>query len=81
MTKYENATRSLGTLKGYIQNGGSPSDFYEGMELGEIWGYTVAGGLFRDQDDIDSSRHARPSLQASDKVTRPGQVKIADLDR
>jgi len=78
VTKYENATRSLGTLKGYIQNGGSPSDFYEGMELGEMWGYTVAG-LFRDQADIDSSA-THDFTQASDKVTRPGQVKIADLD-
>jgi len=78
VTKYENATRSLGTLKGYIQNGGSPSDFYEGMELGEMWGYTVAG-LFRDQADIDSSA-THDFTQASDKVTRPGQVKIAALD-
>ena len=78
VTKYENATRSLGTLKGYIQNGGSPSDFYEGMELGEMWGYTVAG-LFRDQADIDSSA-THDFTQASDKVTRPGQGKIADLD-
>ena len=78
VTKYENATKSLGTLKGYIQNGGTPSDFYEGMELGEMWGYTVAG-LFRDQADIDSSA-THNFTQASDKVTRPGQVKIADLD-
>ena len=53
-------------------------DYYEGMELGEIWGYRVEG-LFRDQDDIDS--HATQSfLQSSDKVTRPGQVKFADLN-
>ena len=78
ITKYVNDTGSLGTVKGYIQNGGSPSDFYEGMELGEMWGYTVAG-LFRDQADIDSSA-THDFTQASDKVTRPGQVKIADLD-
>ena len=78
VTKYENATRSLGTLKGYIQNGGSPSSYYVGMTVGEIWGYTVAG-LFRDQADIDSSA-IHDFVQASDKVTRPGQVKIADLD-
>ena len=65
VTKYENATRNL-------------DDYYEGMELGEMWGYTVAG-LFRDQADIDSSA-THDFTQASDKVTRPGQVKIADLD-
>ena len=43
-----------------------------------MWGDTVAG-LFRDQADIDSSA-THDFTQASDKVTRPGQVKIADLD-
>ena len=51
VTKYENATRSLGTLKGYIQNGGSPSDFYEGMELGEMW------GVYRSRAVPRSGRH------------------------
>ena len=62
----------------YINPTGNLDDYYEGMELGEIWGYRVEG-LFRDQDDIDS--HATQSfLQSSDKVTRPGQVKFADLN-
>lgn len=62
----------------YINPTGSLDDYYEGMELGEIWGYRVEG-LFRDQDDIDS--HATQSfLQSSDKVARPGQVKFADLN-
>ena len=62
----------------YINSTGNLDDYYEGMELGEIWGYRVEG-LFRDQDDIDS--HATQSfLQSSDKVTRPGQVKFADLN-
>jgi len=78
ITKYANDTGSLGTLKGYIQNGGSPSSYYVGMTLGEIWGYTV-DGLFRDQNDIDNSP-IHNFQQASDKVTRPGQVKVKDLD-
>ena len=78
ITKYVNDTGSLGTVKGFIENGGSPSSYYVGMTVGEIWGYTVAG-LFRDQADIDSSA-IHDFVQASDKVTRPGQVKIADLD-
>ena len=78
ITKYVNDTGSLGTVKGFIENGGSPSSYYVGMTVGEIWGYTVAG-LFRDQADIDSSA-IHDFVQASDKVTRPGQFKIADLD-
>ena len=62
----------------YINPTGSLSDYYVGKTVGEIWGYRVEG-LFRDQADIDS--HARQSfLQSSDKVTRPGEVKFADLN-
>ena len=43
----------------YINPTGNLDDYYEGMELGEIWGYRVEG-LFRDQDDIDS--HATQSF-------------------
>ncbi len=73
ITKYVNDTRSLGTVKGFIENGGSPSSYYVGMTVGEIWGYTVAG-LFRDQADIDSSA-IHDFVQASDKVTRPGRSR------
>ena len=63
----------------YINPTGALGDYYEGKELGEIWGYRVEG-LFRDQEDIDS--HAEQSfLQTLDKVTRPGQVKFADLNQ
>lgn len=78
ITKYANDTGSLGNVKGYIQNGGSPSTCYVGMTIGEIWGYTV-DGLFKDQEEIDASA-VHNFQQASDKMTRPGQVKIKDLD-
>lgn len=78
ITKYANETGTLGSVSGYIQNGGSPSSYYPGMTVGEIWGYTVEG-LFKDQEDIDNSA-IHDFRQASDKVTRPGQVKFADLD-
>ena len=78
ITKYVNDTGSLGTVSGYIQNGGTPSSYYVGMKVGEIWGYTIAG-LFKDQDDIDRSA-IHNFQQASDKITRPGQVKVEDLD-
>lgn len=78
ITKYANETGTLGSVGGYIRNGGSPSSFYPGMTVGEIWGYTVAG-LFRDQADIDNSA-VHNFTQSSDRVTRPGQVKFVDLD-
>jgi TonB-linked SusC/RagA family outer membrane protein len=78
VTKYINDSESLGTVANYIKNGGTPSSYYNGMTIGEIWGYTVVG-LFRDQDDIDSSA-IHNFTQSSDKITRPGQVKFADLD-
>ena len=79
ITKYENATGSLGTVANYIKNGGTPSNYYVGMTVGEIWGYTIAG-LFKDQADIDNSA-THNFQQASDKITRPGQVKVVDLDK
>ena len=57
----------------------SPSTYYEGMELGEMWGWTVAG-LFKDQADIDSSADHSIFQQEANKATLPGQVKIKDLN-
>lgn len=79
ITKFANKTGTLGTAYGYMSNGGSPSTYYEGMHLGEIWGYEVAG-LFKDQDDIDNSANQH-FKQSHDYVTRPGQVKFVDLDK
>ncbi len=63
--RYNNSTKSL-------------SDYYEGMTVGEIWGY-VTEGLFRDQADIDS--HASQKLfKSSNKKWYPGDVKFKDLD-
>jgi len=78
ITRYANETGTLGSVSGYIANGGSPSSYYPGMTVGEIWGYTVAG-LFKDQADIDNSA-VHNFVQASDRVTRPGQLKFEDLD-
>lgn len=52
--------------------------YYEGQHIGDIWGYTVEG-LFLNQEDIDN--HAKQTfIQSSDKVQRPGEVKVKDLD-
>ena len=78
VTKFAgNDGKTFGTIANLINNMGQPQ-YYEGMQIGEMWGYTVLG-LFKDQADIDAS--AKQSLkQSSDKVTRPGHVKFADLD-
>lgn len=56
--------------------------YYEGMEIGEIWGYSV-GGLFKDQDDInnytanvDQSR----IIVSGSNILKPGDMKFLDLD-
>ena len=78
ITKFNgNDGKSLGAIGDLINNMGQPS-YYEGMEVGEMWGYTVAG-LFKDQADIDNSPK-QEYKQTVDKVNYPGQVKFADLD-
>lgn len=55
------------------------NDYYEGMRVGEIWGY-VTEGLFRDQADIDN--HATQDLVQSSakRIIYPGDVKLKDLN-
>ena len=57
----------------YINPTGALGDYYEGKELGEIWGYRVEG-LFRDQEDIDSW-----AKQSFGEV-KPGDIKYLDLN-
>lgn len=66
ITKYNNPTLSL-------------DDYYEGMQVGEIWGY-VTEGLFKDQADIDS--HVRQDRIRSNNagIIYPGDVKFRNLD-
>lgn len=55
------------------------NDFYEGMVLGEIWGYETEG-FFVDQADIDN--HADQSRYRStvSRQYHPGDIKLRDLD-
>jgi len=71
ITKYNNIQKLLGM--------GQNPNYYEGMEIGEMWGYHVEG-LFLDQKDIDT--HADQStIRVSDAdVYRPGDIKFADLN-
>lgn len=66
VTKFNNPTHLLST-------------YYEGQELGTIWGYHVEG-LFKDQAEIDA--HADQSfLRVSDQnVLMPGDLKFGDLN-
>lgn len=64
-------------------------DYYEGYEIGDVWGY-VCEGLFRDQAQIDTywrdpNGNVIPYYQsriptAGDCVTRPGDPIFADLN-
>ena len=78
ITKFAgNDGMSLGSVSTLV-NGMGSGDYYVGMKVGEMWGYTVEG-LFKDYEDI--ANHATQNYkQTSDKVTRPGQVKFKDLD-
>lgn len=78
ITKFDgNETNSFGSIAGLVNNMGQPQ-YYVGMKLGEMWGYTVEG-LFKDYNEINN--HASQEYrQASDNKTRPGMVKFADLN-
>lgn len=72
ITKYFNPTYNI-------------TDYYEGYEIGTIWGY-VCEGLFQNQEQIDN--YWGPGVPykntriptANDGVTRPGDVIFADLN-
>jgi len=72
ITKYNNAS---GNIKYY----------YEGQQLGEIWGYKADGYYSIDDFDLDQARQGKWILKEGvtsiDGYTvKPGDVKFADLD-
>ncbi|MGI6222630.1 MAG: SusC/RagA family TonB-linked outer membrane protein [Prevotella sp.] len=81
ITKYNNATKALGT-------GNSPQ-YYKGMTIGEIWGYEC-NGLYQTQEEIDADEaKAKAAGQAhfntifqcsSNYALYPGDIKITDLN-
>ena len=79
--KYNNATKSIGTNN-------NPS-YYEGMTIGEIWGFTV-NGLWQTNEEIDAAeakakaagqKYYNPLTQ-TDKSYKlyPGDAKYEDLN-
>jgi TonB-linked SusC/RagA family outer membrane protein len=74
---------TLADSKSVIEDYNNPlnlvTNYYKGMNVGEIWGY-VNDGYFKDQQDIDA--HADQSLirvSAANKIL-PGDIKFKDLN-
>lgn len=67
VTKYNNPDKLL-------------TDYYEGMRIGEIWGY-VSDGYFTSQADIDSHAKQSPTFRTTANGTWfPGDPKFKDLN-
>lgn len=66
--RYNNETRSL-------------TDYYEGMELGEIWGLHVVG-LFADENDVATSADQSTFFTQNRRGNRfePGDLKFEDVN-
>lgn len=66
VTKFNNPTKLLST-------------YYEGQELGTIWGYHVEG-LFKDQAEIDAHADQSKLKVSANNILKPGDLKFGDLD-
>ena len=55
------------------------NDYYEGMKLGKIWGYTTEG-FFASADDIAKHANQKLFLSTSSGQTFPGDTKLKDLN-
>jgi TonB-linked SusC/RagA family outer membrane protein len=55
------------------------TDYYEGMRVGEIWGYT-SEGFFTSADDILKHANQKLFLSTSSGQTFPGDIKLKDLN-
>jgi TonB-linked SusC/RagA family outer membrane protein len=64
ITKYNNPQRLL-------------SDYYEGMKVGEIWGYTTLG-FFASADEITKHANQKSFLSTASGLTYPGDIKLMD---
>lgn len=79
--KYNNATKNLGT--------NAAPNYYEGMTVGEIWGF-VSNGLWQTQTEIDAAEagakaagqsYYNPIMQTSKTYKLyPGDIRVEDLN-
>ena len=67
ITKYNNPEKRL-------------NDYYEGMVIGEIWGYETLG-FFTSAADIASHANQSMFLSTSSGQTFPGDIKLADRNK
>jgi TonB-linked SusC/RagA family outer membrane protein len=75
ITKYTSKTNTLPTVY-------SPNNYYEGMELGEIWGYHVLG-LFQSDEEAQEygTTYQKTTFWSGDGADwRAGDLKFADLN-
>lgn len=80
--KFNNVTKSLSTAS-------YNTSYYEGMTIGEIWGF-VSNGLWQNQTDIDAAeagaqaagqKYYNPLMQTSKTYKLyPGDIKFEDLN-
>ncbi|QIA08345.1 TonB-dependent receptor [Draconibacterium halophilum] len=66
ITRYNNPDKNL-------------DDYYEGMVVGEIWGYTN-DGFFEDQADIDSHADQSRFKTTNARIIFPGDIKLKDIN-
>jgi TonB-linked SusC/RagA family outer membrane protein len=62
----------------YLNPTGTLSTWYEGQELGEIWGYTVFD-LFRSQEEVDLYL-ANTDLSRIATIWNPGDLRYEDIN-
>lgn len=63
ITKYDNPTKSL-------------ADYYQGQNIGEIWGY-VTDGFIKDEAEAKEMANIQSDI---DKVWIPGDIRYKDID-
>ncbi len=67
VTRYNNPEKNL-------------DDYYEGMTIGEIWGYTN-DGFFVDQADIESHADQSRFKTTNARIIYPGDIKLKDINK
>lgn len=71
--KYSNAEKSLGSSFDARFN------YYEGMTLGELWGYETEG-FFTSEDDVNNHASQKLYFASNSGKWLPGDIKFKDLN-
>ena len=71
--KYSNAEKSLGS------NFDAQFNYYEGMTLGELWGYETEG-FFTSEDDVKNHAPQKLYFASNSGKWLPGDIKFKDLN-